>query len=426
VLQELGLIDTLTVAENLELDGLPSRAGFIKSAELTRIARRHLERVGLADVDPAQLVSELGIGQQQLVEIARGLKGEARLLILDEPTAMLTAPEVERLFVQLAKLKAAGVGIIYISHRLDELQRIADRIMVLRDGQLVADRPIAQFTHNAIVKAMVGREMGGNAGRARRGSAGELLRVEGLSRDERVRNVSLTVHAGEIVGIAGLVGSGRTELLRLIYGADRADSGAIFLDGAAQATRIDSTRTAVAHGIGLLTEDRKSQGMLAARSIAENTTIADLSAVSRGGWINQLREREVTQRWMQKLRIRASGVDQPIDELSGGNQQKVLLARWLHRDCRVLLLDEPTRGVDIGARADIYAELDALASAGKALLMVSSDLLELMELCDRIAVMSAGVLVQIFERGSWSEAALLAAAFSQHAAASHDSLGQRA
>jgi ribose transport system ATP-binding protein len=414
VLQELGLIGTLTVAENLQLGRMPSRAGFIRTAAMQRIASEHLERVGLRDVDPSRFVSELGIGQQQLVEIARGLMGDVRLLILDEPTAMLTAPEIERLFEQIARLKAQGVGVIYISHRLDELNRIADRIVVLRDGRLVADRPAAQFAHDEVVRAMVGHEPLLTQDRKRRTAGAQLLRVQSLSRRQCVRDVSLAANAGEILGVAGLVGSGRTELLRLILGADRKDAGDIYLDGATVPTVIDSPVTAVRNGIGLLTEDRKAQGLLLPQSILANVTLADLAVVSRHGWIVGAREERVAKNWSQRLRIRSRDGEQAVGELSGGNQQKVLLARWLHRDCRILLLDEPTRGVDIGARADIYAELDALADAGKSLIMVSSDLQELMLLCDRIAVMSAGTLVRIFERGEWSEASLLGAAFAAY------------
>lgn len=421
VLQELSLVATLSIAENLQLGRIPARAGFIRRAEMHRIGRAQLERVGLTGVDLAAPIGELGIGQQQLVEIARGLMGEVKLLILDEPTAMLTAPEIVRLFEQIERLKSQGVGIVYISHRLDELRRIADRVVVLRDGQWVCDRPMREVEHDEIVRAMVGREMVRDDNRPRRTSGAEKLRVENFSRADCVRDVSLAVHAGEILGVAGLVGSGRTELLRLIFGADKKDSGQIYLDGAP--LNIASPSGAVAQGIGLLTEDRKAQGLLLPQPIEANLTLADLSAVSRRGWISAGQESQASATWMSRLAIRANNGKQAVEELSGGNQQKVLLGRWLHRSCRVLLLDEPTRGIDIGARADIYAELDVLAKSGKALLVVSSDLRELMELCDRIAVMSAGRLVKIFERGEWSEEALLAAAFaaysgeSQHAAA---------
>ncbi len=415
VLQELGLIGTLSVAENLQLTHMPARAGFIQRARMESMARTQLERVGLSGIDPAEPVGALGIGHQQLVEIARGLMGEVRLLLLDEPTAMLTASEVAQLFEQIAGLRSQGVGIVYVSHRLDELTRIADRIVVLRDGKRVDDRPAAGAAHDDIVRAMVGREPARHGNRSRRVAGRELLRVEGLGRAGRVHDVSLRLHASEIVGIAGLVGSGRTELLRLIFGADAKDAGEVYLEDAASPARIDSPARAVTHGIGMLTEDRKSEGLLLALSVAANLTLADLSSVSRRGWVSTAREESIVERWTRQLRIRARAA-QPVEELSGGNQQKVLLARWLHRDCRILLLDEPTRGIDVGARADIHAELDTLAATGKAILVVSSDLRELMELCDRIAVMSAGALVQVFGRGEWSEELLLGAAFAGYSA----------
>jgi ribose transport system ATP-binding protein len=414
VLQELSLIGTLSIAENLQLGAIPAAAGFIRRAEMNRLAKAQLRRVGLADLDPEVPVSELGIGQQQLVEIARGLMGEAKLLILDEPTAMLTGPEIARLFEQIEQLKAEGVGIIYISHRLDELSRVTDRVVVLRDGKLVADRPTREMTHQSIVHAMIGHAPASDSERSRRPAGAELLRVEGFSRGQQVRSVSLRLHANEILGIAGLVGSGRTELLRLIFGADDRDAGHLYLDGSSSPTDIRSPTQAVAHGIGLLTEDRKSQGLLLTQPLATNLTLAHLGSVSRRGWISASSEKTAAERWFQRLRVRARDTEQLANELSGGNQQKILLARWLHRDCRILLLDEPTRGIDVGAREDIYAELDRLASAGKGLLVVSSDLRELTMICDRIAVMSAGKLVQVFERGEWNEQALLAAAFSEY------------
>ena len=423
VLQELGLIGTLSIAENLLLGHIPSRAGFIRRADLEQMARQQLRRVGLADIDPALPVSELGIGRQQLVEIARGLMGDVKLLILDEPTAMLTAPEIDQLFEQVSRLREQGVGIVYISHRLDELSRITDRIVVLRDGALVVDRPTRELAHDALVRAMIGHDPQRDEKRARRTSGPERLRVQGLSRGQQVRNASLCLHAGEITGVAGLVGSGRTELLRLIFGADAKDAGEIYLDGAVVPAQIESPMQAVAQGVGLLTEDRKAQGLLLTQSITVNLTLADLPAVSNKGWLSGPKQKSATDRWSQRLRIRARDGDQTIGELSGGNQQKVLLARWLHRDCRVLLLDEPTRGIDIGARADIYNELDELAAAGKALLVVSSDLRELMLICDRIAVMSAGVLVNVFERGEWTEHALLTAAFSEYSGGTYPTRG---
>lgn len=414
VLQELSLVGTLSVAENLQLGHIPSRAGFIKTRELEQVAHEHLKRVGLSQLDPTVAITELGIGQQQLVEIARGLMGNVRLLILDEPTAMLTKPETSRLFEVIASLKAQGVGVVYISHRLAELTQISDRIVVLRDGQVVADRATAGFAHDDIVRAMVGRDPQYSLERPRRKAGAPLLKVQGLSGGGHVRDVSFESNAGEILGIAGLVGSGRTKLLRLIFGASEKTAGDVFVGETTAPARINSPHDAVACGIGMLPEDRKSQGLLLRQSLSTNITLANVSSISRRGFIDRRREASVVENWLHRLRIRAHGAWQPVQELSGGNQQKALLARWVHRDCRILLLDEPTRGIDVGARADIYSELDSLASAGKALLLVSSDLHELMLMCDRIAVMSSGKLVSTFERGEWSEQALLSAAFSAY------------
>ncbi len=415
VLQELSLVPTMSVAENLLLARLPSRAGFIRRDVLHAEAAKLMALIGLEDVDPALPVSALGVGYQQMVEIARALSGKCRVLILDEPTATLTARETEHLFRQIALLKARGVGIVYISHRLDELQQIADRVMVLRDGRHIDTRPMATLTQADIVKRMVGRDVEESLDRPRRAAKGLGLRVRNMSRGTAVRDVSFDLHRGEILGLAGLVGSGRTELLRLIYGADRKDSGSIARDPKL-ALRVSSPVQAVRAGIGLVTEDRKSQGLLLPLAIRVNATLANLRAISSAGWLGEAGERGEVERLRELLRVRSDSIEQPVDQLSGGNQQKVVFARWLHRDCDILLLDEPTRGVDIGARADIYAQMDRLADAGKALLMVSSDLRELMSVCDRIGVMSAGRLVRIFERGQWTQRALLEAAFSGYAA----------
>jgi len=417
VMQELSLVPTLSVAENLLLGRLPHRFGFIRGDALNEAAARQMALIGLDDVDPRLPVSALGVGYQQMVEIARSLVGDCRLLILDEPTATLTTREIAHLFEQIALLKARGVAVVYISHRLDELRQVADRVMVLRDGRHIDTRPMRELTQADIVRSMVGRDVHEGLDRARRPQGRPLLRVRHLTRGNVVRDVSFDLHAGEVMGLAGLVGSGRTELLRLIYGADRKDSGHLQGSEPELALTVKSPVQAVRQGIGLVTEDRKTQGLLLPQSIRVNATLANLRAVSRRGWLRRREERAEVDRLRDLLRVRSDSAEQPVAELSGGNQQKVVFARWLHRDCQVLLLDEPTRGVDIGARADIYAQLDKLAAAGKALLMVSSDLRELMSQCDRIGVMSAGRLVRIFERGEWSEQLLLEAAFSAYTAA---------
>ena len=428
VMQELGLVPTLSVAENLLLDRLPHRGGWLRRAELHALAATQLAKIGMQAIDPATPVARLGIGQQQMVEIARNLLDDTRVLVFDEPTAMLTPRETTHLFEQIEGLKARGVAIVYVSHRLEELQRIADRVAVLRDGRLVDLRPMAGVRESELVERMVGRAVHEHEGRPRRVAGPVLLEAHGLGRAQAVRDVDLTLHAGEVMGLAGLVGSGRTELVRLLFGADRADRGEITLHAghgdAAVVRRVPkgwrSPMQAIRAGIGLVTEDRKSQGLLLPQSIRVNATLSDLGAVSRAGWLRPAAERGIARRLVERLRIRSRSAEQPVATLSGGNQQKVVFARWLHRECRVLLLDEPTRGVDVGARADLYAELDRMTDAGKALLMVSSDLRELMAMCDRIGVMSGGRLVAVFERGDWNEQSLLAAAFSDAAPAGAD------
>ena len=420
VMQELGLVTTLSVAENLLLDRLPNKTGWIRKAKLYELAARQLAKIGMENIDPATPVARLGIGQQQMVEIARNLQDDTRVLVLDEPTAMLTPRETSHLFEQIELLKARGVAIVYVSHRLEELQRIADRVAVLRDGKLVDVRAMAGVRESELVQRMVGRAVHEHEGRERRVAGSVLLSARGLGRAQMVRDVDLDLRAGEIMGLAGLVGSGRTELVRLLFGADRADRGEISLydakTGAEPVQRVRkgwrSPMQAIRAGIGLVTEDRKSQGLLLTQSIRVNATLSDLGAISHAGWLQRAKERNIARQLVELLRIRSRSIEQPVATLSGGNQQKVVFARWLHRECKVLLLDEPTRGVDVGARADLYAELDRMTDAGKALLMVSSDLRELMAMCDRIGVMSAGRLVAVFERGEWSEQSLLAAAFS--------------
>jgi len=411
VMQELNLLPTLTVAENLFLDNLPGRLGWINQKRLRQLATAAMAQVGLDAIDPDTPVGELGIGHQQMVEIARNLIGDCHVLIFDEPTAMLTAREVELLFTQIERLRQRGVAIVYISHRLEELQRVAQRIAVLRDGKLVCAEPIQRYSSNELVNLMVGRELGEHIDLGRRQIGAPLLKVDKLNRAGKVRDVSFEVRAGEIFGISGLIGAGRTELLRLIYGADRADSGTVALGLPPQVLNIDSPKAAVSAGIALITEDRKGEGLLLSQSISANIALGNLGAVSRAGVLDSAMERSLAERQISAMRIRSASPAQAVGELSGGNQQKVVIGRWLERDCQVLLFDEPTRGIDVGAKFDIYGLLAELARQGKALVVVSSDLRELMLICDRIAVLSAGRLIDTFERDHWSQDQLLAAAF---------------
>ncbi|TEL90365.1 sugar ABC transporter ATP-binding protein [Pseudomonas aeruginosa] len=412
VMQELNLLPTLSVAENLFLHDLPRRAGWIDRRRLRAAAREAMAQVGLEAIDPDTLVGDLGIGHQQMVEIARNLIGDCRLLILDEPTAMLTAREVDMLFEQVERLRERGVAIVYISHRLEELARISQRIAVLRDGRLVCVEPIERYDADQLVTLMVGRELGERFDLGPRQTGAPLLRVERLSRRGKVHEVSFEVRAGgEIFGISGLIGSGRTELLRLIYGADRADGGQVLLGDPPQRLSLRSPADSVRQGVALITEDRKGEGLLLDQSISANLALGNLPALARHGVIDRRREEALARRQVEALRVRCADTAQAVGELSGGNQQKVVIGRWLERDCQVLLFDEPTRGIDVGAKFDIYALLAELTRRGKALVVVSSDLRELMLICDRIGVLSAGRMVDTFERDAWTQDALLAAAF---------------
>ncbi|HBO6309410.1 TPA: sugar ABC transporter ATP-binding protein, partial [Pseudomonas aeruginosa] len=401
----------LSVAENLFLHDLPRRAGWIDRRRLRAAAREAMAQVGLEAIDPDTLVGDLGIGHQQMVEIARNLIGDCRLLILDEPTAMLTAREVDMLFEQVERLRERGVAIVYISHRLEELARISQRIAVLRDGRLVCVEPIERYDADQLVTLMVGRELGERFDLGPRQTGAPLLRVERLSRRGKVHEVSFEVRAGEIFGISGLIGSGRTELLRLIYGADRADGGQVLLGDPPQRLSLRSPADSVRQGVALITEDRKGEGLLLDQSISANLALGNLPALARHGVIDRRREEALARRQVEALRVRCADTAQAVGELSGGNQQKVVIGRWLERDCQVLLFDEPTRGIDVGAKFDIYALLAELTRRGKALVVVSSDLRELMLICDRIGVLSAGRMVDTFERDAWTQDALLAAAF---------------
>ncbi|MCY1414572.1 Galactose/methyl galactoside import ATP-binding protein MglA [compost metagenome] len=411
VMQELNLLPTLTVAENLFLNNLPSNGGWIRHKRLREAALNAMAQVGLDGVDPDTLVGDLGIGHQQMIEIARNLIGDCHVLILDEPTAMLTAREVEMLFTRIEHLRQRGVAIIYISHRLEELGRVAQRVAVLRDGRLVCVEPMACYDSARLVGLMVGRAVGEGFDLGARQLGEPVLAVKELGRADKVRDVSFQVRQGEIFGICGLVGAGRTELLRLIFGADLADHGSIEVGVPLAPVSIRSPADAVRHGIALITEDRKGEGLLLTQSIAVNVALGNMSAISRAGVLDDQAEQALAQRQIDVMRIHSSGSGQVVGELSGGNQQKVVISRWLERDSSVLLFDEPTRGIDVAAKYEIYTLLGELTRQGKALVVVSSDLRELMLICDRIGVLSAGSLVDTFARANWTQDQLLAAAF---------------
>lgn len=424
--QELNLIPTLNVAENLFLNRLPSVAGFLRIKSLHRQAKVALGRLGLEEIDTHTLVSELGVGRQQMVEIAAALACDCKVLILDEPTAALSGTESELLFGQLNELRQRGVGMIYISHRLDEVKQIADRVTVLRDGQHVCTRDAAEISTDDMVDLMSGdggasaRSIGNSQQVSPPSTVGQgnsdqtpVLVVDSICCG-MVDDVSFAVEAGEKFGIAGLVGSGRTELLRTIFGADPASRGSITVAGR-KPRQFRHPAAAVAAGLALVTEDRKLNGLLLEQSIRSNTSLsAMMKRFSAWGVIREEAEATVTQTMCDLMDTQCTSIEQVVGTLSGGNQQKVAIAKWLTRDADVFLFDEPTRGIDVGARRRIYQLFDELASKGKGIVMVSSDLDELFETCDRIAVMSAGRMVQIFKRGNWSEDAILHASFAGH------------
>jgi ribose transport system ATP-binding protein len=418
--QELNLLPTLTVGENLLLGKWPTRAGLIDRRRVRAEAAAALARLGLDDLDPDTPLGSVGIGHQQLVEIAAALARPCRVLLLDEPTAALTDPQVERLFAELRALKARGAGIVYVSHRLEELRQIADRVSVMRDGQLVATVPADSLSVPEAVRLMVGREVSLRTGDRAAGRGPVALRVAGLARGSVLKDISFEVRAGEILGLAGLVGAGRTELLRAIVGADRPDSGALALGDPPVPLRVTRPAQAARAGVGLVPEDRKRGGLLLPLAVRVNGSLGRLGALGRGPLrlVDRRAERAEVESAAGRTQLRCRSIEQPVVELSGGNQQKVLLGRWLLRSPRVLLLDEPTRGVDLEAREAIHRLLVELADAGTAIVLVSSEFEELLALCDRVGVLSAGRLVTTVERGEpeWTTEALLHAAFREHLA----------
>lgn len=394
IYQELVLCPHLSVTENVLMGHLPRSAGLaIDWPEANRRVTALLAQLGVS-LPLGTPVGRLSTAQQQLVEIAKALSRESRILVLDEPSATLGRSDLEHLFRVVRRLREQGVAIVYISHRLEEVFEIADRVTVLKDGRLVGSWPIAEVTMPRLVRAMTGRDLGVVDTLAVDATAPPRLEVRRLGRAGAFSDVSLTLRPGEIVGLAGIVGSGRTDLLRAIFGADQPDTGEVVVDGVP--VRFRSPAQALRRGLGLLPEDRKTQGLLLDRSLRENVSLASLRRFTRLGIFRPSEEERTVRALMKDLQIAARGPNQSVVTLSGGNQQKVVLARWLARQCGILLFDEPTRGVDVGAKEEIYRLIHALASQGAAVLVVSSELKELFAICQRILVMRGGRLVGEF------------------------------
>ena len=413
VLQELNVIPTLSIAENLFFHRLPSRWGVVSRNPLRAKAKEALAKVQLQHLEPDSPAGELGVGQQQLLEIAAALAQDCRLLILDEPTAALTEPEIETLFSQMKALANRGVALLYVSHRMAEIRRIAHRVTVMRDGQRISTHNTKEVSTQTLVREMAGKDVWSRKAERRDLSNSPIaLEARHIAAPPLVQDLNLQLRRGEILGLSGLVGSGRTESLRALFGVDPIASGEYYLHG--KRVRFRHPREAVDAGLGMVPEDRKKDGLLLSHSIRSNATLATMDRYSRLGYVFESEETNAASDGCERLDIKRNRLEQAVEELSGGNQQKVVMLRWLLRESDILLLDEPTRGIDVAAKEGIYTFLRELAAKGRSLLVVSSELLELMALCDRIVVLSGGRIAREFASDDWSQEALTEAAFSSY------------
>ncbi len=389
IYQEFNLVPYMSAAENIFLGREPMTAipGVIDFKRMYAEAERLISELGVR-LDVRVPVNQLSVAQQQMVEIAKATSKKARIIAMDEPSATLTDHELENLFTLIRKLKADGVSVIYISHRLEEIFHIADRVTVLRDGKLVDTKPVSETSREDIIRMMVGRELKDTIPKVTVEHGDVVLEVRGLTRAGVISDISFSVRRGEVLGIAGLVGAGRTEVARAIFGADPIDSGEIILEG--KPVTIRSPKDAIRLGIGLVTEDRKALGLVLGMAVRENVTLANLDPLSRFGFVSRRKEQQVANRFVEELMIRTPSVEQAVQNLSGGTQQKVVLAKWLFTQSKVLIFDEPTRGIDVGAKTEIYQLMNRLAEQGVAIIMISSELPEILGMSDRILVMHEG------------------------------------
>ncbi len=405
IYQELNLALHLSAQENILLGAESARLGWVDRRASRARARAALAQLGHADLDLDRRAGEFSIAEQQVIEIARALLIQPQVLIMDEPTSSLTQADTEKLFATIGRLRDSGVSVIYISHFLEECRRIADRYTVLKDGETVGSGEMKDATLDHIVTLMTGREVKDLYPRTAHAPGRVVLEVKAGASAPRLRRATLQVRAGEIFGLAGLIGAGRTDLLRTIFGLDALDTGEVcIVDAAAHASR---PRDRWAQGVGFLSENRKEEGLMLNQSIADNLTLTKMDAYGRFGWVNGGKQRATAQRWVGELRVKCQDAGQAIGQLSGGNQQKVALARLLEHPARIFLLDEPTRGIDVGSKAQIYRLVSELAAAGKAVVVVSSYLPELLGLCDTIGVMCRGELAAVRPRTEWDEASIM-------------------
>jgi ribose transport system ATP-binding protein len=407
IYQEFNLASNLSVAENIYLGRLPTRRGFVQYDKLYRQAEEFLELLG-ADLDPRAPVSHLSVAQQQMVEVAKAISYQARLLIMDEPTAALTMRETRTLFKVVAGLRAKGVGTIFITHRLDEIFEIADRITVMRDGRTVGSLPVHKADRASVIRLMVDRDLSELFPTKEASTGTPLLEVRHLSTPDLLRDISFTLHRGEIVGVFGLMGAGRTELAYALFGVGSRPQGEVRLGG--QPITVRSPADATRAGLGYVPEDRKIQGLILPMSVRENVTLAVLHKISQATMVRTSEERQVADRFIKTLDIRTPGREQRVNNLSGGNQQKVVVAKWLANDPKVLILDEPTRGIDVSAKAEVHTIMARLAEQGVGVIMISSDLPEVLGMSDRVLVMHKGHLTGEFSRAEATQERIMQAA----------------
>jgi ribose transport system ATP-binding protein len=408
IYQEFNLVPQLSAAANILLGREPSRGlGVLDRRRQAAQAGRLLASLGV-DIDPRTRVSALGVAQQQMVEVAKALSGEARVLVMDEPTSALTESETTTLFETIERLTARGVAVVYISHRLEEVKRLGHRVTVLRDGRRITTADVSTLSMAEMVRLMANRELKEHYPRRRVPPGPELLRVEGLCRGRTVRDVSFSLHRGEILGVAGLLGAGRTEMARALMGADPPDSGRVLLDG--RELRPRTPADAIRAGLGLLPEDRKTQGLVLGQSVRANIALASVRRLSPLGIVDASAETTLARRYVDELRVRTPSLGQAVAFLSGGNQQKVVLGKWLAAEVDVLIMDEPTRGIDVAAKVEIYELMNRLTEQGKAILMISSELPEVLGMSDRILVLHRGRVASVLDAQGATQEAVLAAA----------------